>query len=91
MLRDDPGIRKNRHEVAVTGPTRHDMHVDVRSDSGPCGLAEIPADIETLGTADVTQNTLAEDHEAMQFLYLRRVQVGRVGEMTIRRDQEVAV
>ena len=86
MLRDDPGIRKNRHEVAVTGPTRHDMHVDVRSDSGSCGLAEIPADIEPLGRADATQNILAEDHQTMQFLYLRRFQIRRVGEMTIRLD-----
>ena len=58
MLRDDPGVRKNRHEVSVTGPAWHDMHVDVFRNSGPCNLTEIPADIEALGSAGVAQNSL---------------------------------
>ena len=52
VLGDYPGIGKNRHEVAVSGPPGDNVHVNMIDNTGPTGLPHVPADVETLGGTD---------------------------------------
>ena len=49
VLWDDSGLSKNRHEIAVTGPTWDDMHMDMVGDTGAGSPAKAPANVKALG------------------------------------------
>ena len=78
MLRDHPDIGENGHEVAVAGPTRDDMHMNVIRDPRAGNRAEIPADIEPLGRADFTQHRLAANQHLVDLKNLMIAEPGRI-------------
>ena len=47
-LRNDSDVTDHGHIVRVASPTRHDVHMDMCSDTSTGSGAEIQADIETV-------------------------------------------
>ena len=79
VLGDDTDIGENWHEIGVTAPTRHDMHMKVIGNTGAGNLAEVHADIKPLRTETVEQHAPSHHDQLMHF---ERLGIGEIFETT---------
>jgi len=91
VLGNNPDIGQHRHVVGIASPARHNVQVQVVGNTSTGNLANIPADIETLSSATVTQDLLAQGQETMYLQDFVSLEVGKVMEVPVRDDQQMTV
>jgi hypothetical protein len=91
MLRYNPYIGKNRHEIGIAAPARHNVHVKMIGYPGTGLPTEIHPDIEPVGGKLILQYVAAEDEITVHLQCLGLRDVIEVGDMPIGSDQEVTV
>src|SRR5207248_3007775 len=57
-LRQHPALSCNRHEIGVPYPARQHVHVDVASDSGSGGAADVHAQVDAIGRINLAKHAL---------------------------------
>lgn len=54
---EDSGFAYDGQEIGVGHPAGQDVHVDVSGDAGTSGLADIHAQIDSVGMVNLAKNT----------------------------------
>ena len=67
MLRNDPDIGEDRHEVGIADPTRHDVLMHMLGDTGAGGRSQVDTDVEALRLECADQKVTAQNRESVQF------------------------
>ncbi len=91
MLRYNTHIGKYRHEIGITGPTRHNMHMQMVRHAGTCNLAKIDTHIETLGFQTFLHDHTTFPQHPEHLILLFRGHVEDIGNMSIGSDEKMAV
>ncbi len=68
VFRQDPGFADGGHEVGVAGPPGHGVKMDVPRNPSACGLADIHAEIKTLGGVYALQGLLGALGQVDEFM-----------------------
>ena len=85
------GFADDAHEIRVGHPAGKHVHVDVSGDAGPGGLADVHAEIDSVGMIELAQDAfhaLAEHHH---FHGGFRGEVAKLVEVLVGNDHDVAV
>lgn len=86
----DGGAGDEGHEIYVAFPAGHEMDVEMFNDAGAGNLAEIDADIESLGFHDGSDGVLAASQELHEFEEFLIVEIVPIGGLPVRNDHEMA-
>ena len=89
-LRDDVEVGEHGHEVRVSRPTRHDVHVEVRGDARPGDRAEVDPDVEPLGADRVPEPYGGLANQAEERVVIGVAEIFRRCDVLMRNDEEVA-
>lgn len=84
MLRDNANIRKNRHKVGITTPTRNNMLMKMVLHAGSGHTAPVHADIKTIRTTPLFKNITRQNRELVNLLNFCTGEFTQIGGMSIR-------
>ena len=77
VLRHDPHVGQNRHEVGIALPARNHVLVNVIDDSGAGGSTEVPADVEAVGLVGAAEHLERADGQSVNLARLLAAQLLR--------------
>ena len=89
-MRHGLGAPNDGHEVRVARPPRHDVLVQVASDSGTGDVSLVHANVESVRSANPAYHTHGGLCELREFGGFRLVDIGVVGHMAVRADHKMA-
>ena len=91
MLRYDPHIGKNGHEIRVPPPSRHNVEMKVVLQAGPGVLTKIQAYIEPIRAHFPAKYFNASAYQAKDIAHLLRTQAGQSALVPARGRQKMPV